>query len=128
MDQRPTPDEALNQLMEALGPKKRESLAASIEVLRTLVEPRTSGPGSFWSDPERGAKAREAMKASWAARDKTKMQLTWRSSKAKQVLDDYNEIGRLVGRAPHTVRCMLSRGKGVAHFAHNDDVITVQRL
>lgn len=128
MEPIPTPIEALNQLVEALGPKKRESLASSIKALQLLVEPKRSGPGSFWQDPERGAKARAAMKASWAARGKTKMQLTWRSSKATQVLDDYDEIGRLVGRAAHTVRCMLSKGKGVAYFAHDDDVITVQRL
>lgn len=128
MAQLPTPIEALSQLVEALPNKKRETLADAISVLKTLTEPKTSGPGSFWQDPERGAKARAAMKASWAARGHSKMQLTWRSSGEKRVLDDYDEIGSLVGRAPHTVRCMLSKGKGVAYFAHGDDVITVQRL
>lgn len=124
----PTPIEALSQLVEALSTKKQESLVDAISVLKTLTEPRTSGPGSFWQDPERGAKAKAAMKASWAARGYSKMQLTWRSSGEKQILNDYSEIGALIGRAPHTVRCMLAKGKGVAYFAHGDDVITVQRL
>lgn len=65
MDQIPTPIEALNKIVEALGPKKRESLSQAIKSLQLLVEPKRSGPGSFWADPERGARAREAMKASW---------------------------------------------------------------
>lgn len=128
MDQRPTPIAALDLLVDAINPKKRESLTQAIEVLRLLVTPRTSGPGAFWSDPERGARARAAMKASWAARGRSKIQLTWRSTGACEVLDDFVEIGKQVGRAPQTVRCMLSRGKGVAYFAYNDDIITVQRL
>lgn len=127
MEPIPTPIEALNQLVEALGPKKRESLASSIKALQLLVEPKRSGPGSFWSDPERGAKAREAMKASWAAR-KPSIQVSWRSSGAVQVLKGYDELPKLVGRAEMTIRIALSKGKGVAYFAHDDDVITVQRL
>lgn len=128
MEQIPTPVEALNQLVEALGPKKRKSLDPAIKSLQLLVGPRTSGPGSFWQDPERGAKAREAMRATWATRPKPKMQLTWRSSGLVEVHTGYDEVGRLVGRTLHTVRCVLSKGEGLAYFAHNDDVITVQRL
>lgn len=127
MEQIPTPIEALNRIVDALGPKKRESLASSIKALQLLVEPKRSGPGSFWSDPERGAKAREAMKASWAAR-KPDIQLTWRSTGEVKVVKGFDELPKLVGRAEMTVRIALSKGKGVAYFAHNDDVITVQRI
>jgi len=129
MDQLPLPQDALNQLVEALGPKKREALKPAIESLQLLVKPpKRSGPGSFWQDPERGAKARAAMKASWAARNTTQLQLTWRSSGEQQVFTDYDEVAKLVGRAPHTVRIYISKGKGIAHFNHNDDVITVRKL
>ena len=128
MDPRPTPLEALNQLVEALGPEKRTTLSTSIEVLRILIEPRTSGPGSFWQDPERGARARAAMKASWAARPRSKMQLTWRSNGRTETHTDYDEVGKLVGRSTNTVRCVLAKGKGLAYFVHDDDIITVQRF
>lgn len=127
MEQIPTPVEALNQIVEALGPKRRETLALAIKSLQLLVEPKRSGPGSFWSDPERGAKAREAMKASWAAR-KSDIQLTWRSTGEVKVVKGFDQLPKLVGRAEMTVRIALSKGKGVAYFAHGDDVITVQRL
>jgi hypothetical protein len=128
MEQIPTPVQALSQIVEALGPKKREALQLAIKSLQLIVEPKqSSGPGSFWADPERGARAREAMKASWAAR-KPDMQVTWRTSGEQRIVKGYDELPKLVGRAEMTIRIAISKGRGVAYFMHNDDVITVQRL
>lgn len=124
----PTPQEALRQLTEALSAKKRSDLALAIKSLDLLINPpQNAGPGSFWRDPERGAAARKAMKAAWAAR-KPQLQLTWRSTGTQTVTTDYDEVAKLVGRAAQTVRIYISRGNGVAYFAYNDDIITVQKL
>jgi hypothetical protein len=129
MEQIPTPKDALAQLVEALGPKKKESLKSAIQAIQLIVDPpKRAGPGSFWQDPERGAQARAAMSASWAARRSESLQVTWRASGKVELFSSYEEVAKLVGRAPHTVRIYISKGKGVAYFAHNDDAITVQRL
>ena len=129
MDHIPTPKDALQQLIDALGPKKKAALSPAIQALTLLVDPpKRGGPGSFWQDPVRGAAARAAMSASWAARGTTKLQLTWRSTGNQEVLTKYEEAAKKVGRAAHTIRIYLSKGKGVAHFAYGDDVITIQRL
>jgi hypothetical protein len=132
MDYIPTPINALRALIEALGPKKRAALSPAIHVLEMLVEPpKTSGPGSAWRDPIKGAAARTAMSASWAARRArgggVGLQATWRSTGRQEICTSYEEVAKLVGRAAHTVRIYLSKGKGVAHFAHDDDIITIQR-
>lgn len=127
MERIPTPIQALDLIVDALTPKNQKTLELSIKSLRLLVEPKTSGPGSFWQDPERGTRAREAMKASWAAR-KPSMQVTWRTTGEQRIVKGYDELPKLVGRAEMTIRIAISKGKGVAYFAHNDDVITVQRL
>ena len=131
MDHIPTPIDAFLAVSQALTEKKRKELSAELKVLQSLVDPKLrSGPGSHWQDPERGARAREAMKASWAARRAVtgRVQLTWRGSKEQLITSDYDEIAKLVGRSPHTVKIYLSKGKGVAHFYHGDDVITVQKI
>ena len=129
MEQIPTPKDAWVKLQEALGPKKRDSLRLEIQAVQLIVDPpKRSKQGSFWQDPERGAQARAAMSASWAARRSESFQLTWRTSGEAKLLSSYEEVAKLVCRAPHTVRIYISKGKGVAYFAHNDDVITVQRL
>lgn len=132
MEYVPTPDNALRAIIEAIGPKKRTALAPAIDVLKMLVEPpKTSGPGSAWQDPIKGASARAAMSASWNARRARDggigLQATWRSDGRQEICRSYEEAAKLVGRAAHTVRIYLSKGKGVARFAHNDDIITIQR-
>lgn len=132
MDHTPTPIDAFLAVSQALPEKKRKALSAELKVLQALVDPklRPDGPGSHWRDPERAARAREAMKTAWAARRAVtcRVQLTWRSSKAQLITNDYNEVAQLVGRSPHTVRVYLSKGKGVAHFCCGDDIITVQKI
>lgn len=123
----PTPSEALSALVSAIPVKKQEELKPAITILQKLVEPRKNlGPGSYWQDPERREAARQAAKATWAAR--RQFQLSWRTSGGRMVSSDYDEIAKLVGRSPKTVQIYLSKGKGLAYFAHDDDIVTVQKL
>lgn len=128
MDPIPTPEAALNQLLEAISPKKRESLAPAIRALTLIVAPRTtSGQGSFWQDPERGARARAAAKATWAARAPL-IQLSWRTSGAVETYKGFSELSKRLNRPESSLRVMLSKGRGVAHVYNDDDIITIQRL
>lgn len=128
MDPIPTPEAALNQLIEALSPKKRESLAPAIRALTLIVAPRLTSPqGSFWQDPERAARARAAVKATWAARAPL-IQLSWRTSGVVETYKGFSELSKRLNRSENSIRVLLSKGKGVAHVYDDDDIITIQRL
>ena len=117
---------AFHKIVESLGPKKRASLAAEIALINQLVEPKANPVSTFWQDKERSAKTRKAMKEAGKAR-RAQLRISWRSTGEERIAE-YQEIAELVGRALMTVRIAVSKGGGTAYFAHNDDIITVQRL
>jgi uncharacterized membrane protein YfhO len=126
MEQRAKIKDAFHKILANLSARKQAELAAEIALVQQLVEPATNPVSTFWQDKERSAKARENMKLAGQAR-RAKLRLIWRTSGREEVVD-YKEVAKLVGRAEMTVRIAISRGEGLAHFAYNDDAITVQRL
>lgn len=126
MDQRANIKDAFHKIVATLSPKKKAELADEIVLVTKLVEPQRNPVSQFWQDSERSAKTRETMRAAGKAR-RTQLRLLWRSS-GREEIADYQETAQLVGRAEMTVRIAVSKGDGIAYFAHNDDVITVQRI
>lgn len=126
MEQRAKTKDAFHKILANLSAKKQAELATEIALIQQLVEPTINPVSTFWQDKERSAKTRENMKQAGQAR-RTKLRLTWRTSGREEIVD-YSEVAKLVGRAEMTVRIAISKGEGLAYFAHNDDVITVQRL
>lgn len=126
MDQRSNFKDAFDKIVANLSGKKQAELASEIILVKQLVELKTNPVSSFWQDKERSAKTREAMREAGKAR-RVNLRLSWRST-GEECVVEYAEAAKLVGRAEMTVRIAVGKGDGVAYFAHNDDVITVQRL
>lgn len=126
MEKRAKTKDAFHKILANLSAKKQTKLAAEIALVQQLVEPPANPVSTFWQDKERSAKTRANMKQASQAR-RVKLRLSWRASGQEEVVD-YPEAAKLVGRAEMTVRIAVSKGEGSAHFAHNDDIITVQRL
>ncbi len=116
--------QAFKKIISSISPTKRKKLTSDIKIVEDKIK---NLPGAFWADPARKEDTKNKMKAAWKFRAKQKYLITCTDLK-DIVLDDIDEIASLVLKAPHTVRCMLSRGKGVAQFIINDDIITVERL
>lgn len=126
MEKRAKTKDAFHKILANLSAKKQIELAVEIALVQQLVEPAANPVSAFWQDKERSAKTRENMKQAGQAR-RVKLRLSWRTSGQEEVVD-YPEAAKLVGRAEMTVRIAVSKGEGSAYFAHNDDIITVQRL
>lgn len=126
MDQRSKTQAAFHKILGSISSKNRELLKVEIELVRQIVEPQKHPVSSFWNDPERSAKTREAMRESGQAR-RVKLIATWRTSGREEIVD-YSEAAKLVGRAEMTVRIAVGKGGGTGYFNHNDDVITIRRL
>jgi hypothetical protein len=126
MDQRPNFKDAFHKIVANLSGKKQAELAPEIDLIRQLVEPKPNPVSAFWQDKNRSAKTRAAMREAGKAR-RVNLKLSWRATGEERIVE-YAEAAKLVGRAEMTVRIAVSKGNGVAHFAHNDDVITIQRI
>lgn len=126
MNQRSKTQAAFHKILDTVSKKNRELLKADIELVLQLVEPQKHPVSSFWNDSERSAKTREAMRESGKAR-RVRLMATWRASGREEIVD-YAEAAKLVGRAEMTVRIAVSKGSGSGYFAHDDDIITIQRL
>ena len=117
-----------NKVVDNLAGKVRKRLQPEIEELAAYIDkPR---PGDFWSNPAKARAAKDKMKAVWDRRDRSQLLCTWRSTGEQRVYDNYKDVLPLVRYAEHTLRCMVSRGRGKADFDTLDqtDVITVERV
>lgn len=128
-----TPLQALFDLYSALPKAKRSELGAQYKALEDYLvlsrrEPRNAA--DWWNDPQKRAAASAAMREAWRRRrlrqPAAKLRLSWRSSEAEKILS-YDEAARVVGRTVGSLRALLGRCGGVAHFSVDDDVVTVRR-
>jgi hypothetical protein len=117
---------ALRNLWNRIPEKIREEQEV-IDDFIVLKKAITSISKCWWLDDERKAAISNTMKKSWSDRRK-KLQLTWRSTGEELIVDSAADAARHVGKKAHTIEIYLSKGLGIAHFTHNDDVITIRSI
>lgn len=117
--------EALNRILSFLDNKSIVKLKPEIDLIRSIIEPKTSAVSSFWADKERSSKTRERMKVAGKSR-RIQLRAIWMSSGAEKFVD-YEAAAKLVNRSELTVRLAISRHNGCASFTVGDDIITFHR-
>lgn len=116
--------QAFGNILKGLSAKKKETLSEDIVL---LIDHLSNLPGSFWADPEKKEATRAKMRQAHADRPTQMYEVTIEPS--GRILEvNLDAVAKITGYTAHSVRCFISRGKGIAGFTVDEDTLKVRKI